>query len=133
MALMNFLNRTIFDHGAVQQLATVLTNHGITRPLLCTDQGLVRLGMVRKLADQLGNDFPLSIFDGTPENPTQDAVLEAVARYRRDGCDGAYRARISGRRSPKHGWASAQNRNYENLFSARAKDATGRAQRPHPA
>jgi len=88
MALMNFLNRTIFDHGAVQQLATVLMNHGITRPLLCTDQGLVRLGMVRKLADQLGNDFPLSIFDGTPENPTQDAVLEAVARYRRDGCDG---------------------------------------------
>ena len=32
--------------------------------------------------------MPLTIFDGTPENPTQMAVEEAVAMYQEAGCDG---------------------------------------------
>ena len=88
MATLTFMTHTIFDHGASAQLGQVLAQHGIRRPLLCTDRGLVCLGMVDDLAAGLGNDAALSIFDGTPENPTQMAVEEAVAKYREADCDG---------------------------------------------
>lgn len=88
MANLTFLNNNIFDHGASNQLGEVLAAHGIKKPLLCTDQGLVKLGMVRELAAKLSNDVSPSIFDETPENPTQAAVEKAVERYREDGCDG---------------------------------------------
>jgi alcohol dehydrogenase class IV len=82
------MNQTIFDHGASTQLGQVLAQHGIRRPLLCTDKGLVNLGMVTDLVSHLGNDAALTIFDGTPENPTQMAVEDAVELYRASGCDG---------------------------------------------
>lgn len=88
MATLTFMNQTIFDHGASNQLGQVLAMHGIRRPLLCTDKGLVNLGMVTDLVSHLGNDAALTIFDGTPENPTQMAVEEAVAKYQEAGCDG---------------------------------------------
>ena len=88
MATLTFLTQTIFDHGASQQLGRVLELHGIERPLLCTDRGLVDLGMVAELAATLGNERAPTVFDGTPENPTQAAVEEAAALYRDEGCDG---------------------------------------------
>ena len=88
MANLTFMNQTIFDHGASTQLGQVLAQHGIRRPLLCTDKGLVNLGMVTDLVSHLGNDAALTIFDGTPENPTQLAVEDAVELYRASGCDG---------------------------------------------
>ena len=88
MATLTFMTHTIFDHGASGQLGQVLAQYGITRPLLCTDKGLVNLGMVTDLAAKLGNDAGLTIFDGTPENPTQMAVEEAVEKYIEAGCDG---------------------------------------------
>ena len=88
MAALTFLNNTIFDNGASSQIDAVLTSHGIKRPLLCTDKGLVELGMVRDLAAKLSNEVSRSIFDGTPENPTQQAVEEAVQQYKEQDCDG---------------------------------------------
>ena len=88
MANLTFMNHTIFDHGATAQLGQVLMQHGIRRPLLCTDKGLVNLGMVTDLAANLGNDAALTIYDGTPENPIQNSVEEATAKYLEAGCDG---------------------------------------------
>lgn len=88
MATLTFLTHTIFDHGASQQLAQVLGQHGIQRPLLCTDPGLVELGMVNELLAALGNEFAATVYDGTPANPTQAAVEAAAERYRQAECDG---------------------------------------------
>ena len=88
MTTLTFINQTLFENGASAQLENVLSMHGIKRPLLCTDQGLVELGMARDLAAKLSNKISLSIFDRTPENPTQAAVEEAVSRYKEDDCDG---------------------------------------------
>ena len=88
MATLTFMTQTIFDHGASEQLGQVLAMHGIRRPLLCTDKGLVDLGMVDGLAAHAGNEAALTIYDGTPENPTQAAVDAAVATYREADCDG---------------------------------------------
>jgi len=88
MASLTFMNQTIFDNGASTQLGSVLIEHGIRRPLLCTDKGLVNLGMVSQVVAHLGNDAALTIFDGTPENPTQWSVEEAVRLYQASRCDG---------------------------------------------
>ena len=88
MATLTFITHTIFDHGASRQLAKVLGRHGIRRPLLCTDRGLVDLGMVADLAGHLGNGHETTIFDRTPANPTQAAVEEAAGLYRQADCDG---------------------------------------------
>ncbi len=88
MATLTFVNNTLFENGAVAQLAGVLAMHGIQRPLLCTDKGLVKLGLVRNVAATLSNDIALSIFDDTPENPTQWAVEAAKMQYIEHGCDG---------------------------------------------
>ena len=88
MATLTFLTHTIFDHGASEQLGKVLDMHGIRRPLLCTDPGLVELGMVSDLAGRLGNDVATTIFDRTPANPTQAAVKAAAKLYREAECDG---------------------------------------------
>lgn len=88
MANLTFLNQTLFDHGASQQLAAVLASHGLRRPLLCTDAGLVKLGMVNELVGHLDNHSALTIFDKTPENPTESAVRDALTLYRDADCDG---------------------------------------------
>ena len=88
MTTLTFMTHTIFEHGASAQLGKVLAQHGLRRPLLCTDRGLVNLGMVDDLAAALGNDSALTVFDGTPENPTQAAVEEAVEKYIEADCDG---------------------------------------------
>jgi len=88
MATLTFLTNTLFDHNATQQLPQVLERLGIQRPLVCTDRGLVDLGMVSNLTALVGNNAAMTVFDGTPENPTQAAVEEAVATYRRADCDG---------------------------------------------
>jgi len=88
VATLTFMTHTIFDHGASEQLAKVLGQHGIRRPLLCTDPGLVALGMVAELVGRLGNDYTTTIFDQTPANPTQAAVEAAAKLYREAACDG---------------------------------------------
>jgi alcohol dehydrogenase class IV len=88
MAILTFMTQTLFEHGASRKLGQILAQHGIRRPLLCTDRGLVKLGLVDGLAAHLGDGIRLSVFDGTPENPTQAAALAAADRYRQDGCDG---------------------------------------------
>tara|TARA_B100002003_G_scaffold220765_1_gene223279 strand:- start:334 stop:1473 length:1140 start_codon:yes stop_codon:yes gene_type:complete len=88
LAILTFLTQTIFDHGAISQLGEVLRQQGITRPLICTDRGLTDLGMVADLRATLGNEIAVTVFDETPENPTEAAVLKAAAKYREAGCDG---------------------------------------------
>jgi len=45
MATLKFMNHTIFDHGASNQLDQVLAVHGIRRPLLCTDDAIADLSI----------------------------------------------------------------------------------------
>ncbi|MEM7465592.1 MAG: iron-containing alcohol dehydrogenase [Pseudomonadota bacterium] len=87
MATLTFMTHTMFDHGASKKLSKVLKTNGIQRPLVCTDKGLVQLGMVAELTSTIEGDA-VSVFDGTPENPTEAAVHEAVASYKDQGCDG---------------------------------------------
>ncbi|MCC5874138.1 MAG: iron-containing alcohol dehydrogenase [Gammaproteobacteria bacterium] len=88
MATLTFLTTTLFDHGVCRQLVDVLQSHGISRPLLCTDRGLVAAGIVEQIETVISNSVQSVRYDETPENPTEEAVLAAAERYRSEGCDG---------------------------------------------
>ncbi len=88
MAQLTFLNTAWFDHGALASLREALQRQGITRPLVCTDKGIVAAGILDVVRGQIGNEVQPTIYDGTPENPTEEAVLEAAKLYKENGCDG---------------------------------------------
>ncbi|MGE4219249.1 MAG: iron-containing alcohol dehydrogenase [Alphaproteobacteria bacterium] len=88
MPLITYLTTIQFDFGAVKLLGQEVAAVGIERPLVVTDKGLVQLGLAQRVLENLPKDMPVTMFDGTPENPTEEAILQATALYREAGCDG---------------------------------------------
>ncbi len=86
MATISYLTRIEFDFGLAAKLPDFCTELGLTRPLLVTDAGLTALGMTDRIAGVLGSRP--EIYDGTPPNPTEAAVMEALALYQEKQCDG---------------------------------------------
>ncbi|WP_193369448.1 iron-containing alcohol dehydrogenase [Pelagibius marinus] len=86
MATISYLTRIEFDEGLAKKLPDFCAELGMTRPLLVTDAGLTALG----LTAQIGGYFATmpAVYDGTPANPTEAAVLEALERYKAEKCDG---------------------------------------------
>ena len=88
MPALSFMNSPDFDFGAIATISDVLRGLGIKKPLICTDPGLVSIGLTNRLRDSLSNEFGWELYDQTPENPTEEAVEDALARYKEAGCDG---------------------------------------------
>jgi 4-hydroxybutyrate dehydrogenase len=87
MALINYVTQVQFEFGAIQLLKQECARIGITRPLIVTDAGVKAAGIVdRALAALAGMN--VTVFDQTPSNPTEAAVLAATALYKTSGCDG---------------------------------------------
>jgi 4-hydroxybutyrate dehydrogenase len=88
MAVINYITTIQFDFGAVKLLRDECARLGIARPMIVTDKGVRASGLLERVLGQFrGNDIP-PVFDGTPSNPTENAVREALAAYRESGCDG---------------------------------------------
>ncbi len=87
MASIYYITQVQFDFGAVRTVRAECERAGIRRPLICTDRGIVAAGLLQRLHDALG-DLPHAVFDGTPSNPTEAAVLQAVQAYRAHDADG---------------------------------------------
>jgi alcohol dehydrogenase class IV len=88
MALITYLTKIQFDFGALSLLSQELAQLGVRRPLVVTDKGCVAAGLLDRVRGVLPNDLDVTIFDGTPPNPTEAASLDALALYRERGCDG---------------------------------------------
>jgi alcohol dehydrogenase class IV len=86
MARITYLTGIEFGAGALNTLPDALKDFGITRPLLVADRGVVAAGLVAQALALLPAD--VAVYDGTPSNPTEEAVAEALALYRARGCDG---------------------------------------------
>jgi len=87
MARILYLTQIDIDPGTVRLLAGECRRCGITRPLVVTDRGVRAAGVLQPALDAL-EGLPHAVFDGTPSNPTEAAVRQAVALYREAGCDG---------------------------------------------
>lgn len=86
MSTINYLTRIEFGEGQVASLPEFLAALGVKRPLIATDKGLVASGLVGKVRKLVGDGAV--VFDGTPANPTEEAVNIAYALYKASGCDG---------------------------------------------
>jgi 4-hydroxybutyrate dehydrogenase len=87
MATIGYLTTTIFDFGAIKSLPAELNTLGIRRPLLVTDAGVQNAGIAEQVLSRL-DQSAITVFAGTPPNPTEEAVREGVVAYRDAGCDG---------------------------------------------
>ncbi len=90
MATINYLTTIEFGAGVVATLPEQLAALGITRPLIVSDRGLERTGLVASIA-ALCPDGTATFLD-VPTNPTESACLAALAVYREAGCDGVVAA-----------------------------------------
>ena len=61
MDQLNYINKPIFGHGALDQISLVLADMGIKKPLICTDQGIVTLGMLDDMRNLISNEFAHAI------------------------------------------------------------------------
>ena len=86
MSTINYLTRIEFGEGQAARLPEFLAALGIRKPLIATDKGLVATGLVGRIAATLAS--PPVVFDGTPANPTEEAVIAAHGVYVEQGCDG---------------------------------------------
>jgi alcohol dehydrogenase class IV len=88
MSLINYITQIQFESGAIRLLKSECERVGISRPLIVTDKGVRAAGIIDTVLNALGGDAPVAIYDGTPPNPNEAAVREAVAAYRAGECDG---------------------------------------------
>jgi choline dehydrogenase len=91
ISLRSFEVPTVVKHapGAVTCLADEIKALGCKRPMLVTDQGLVRAGVVDEATQGLkAGNVDYVLFDGVVPNPDIALVDGAAGMYRAEGCDG---------------------------------------------
>jgi 4-hydroxybutyrate dehydrogenase len=88
MATITYLTTIHFDFGALALLPGELKRLGVGCPLVVTDRGVASAGLLARVLEAIGSGFNAQVWDGTPANPTEDAVMAAAQLYRDRGCDG---------------------------------------------
>jgi len=88
MALINYITQIQFEFGAIGLLRQQCERVGIHRPLIVTDRGVKAAGIIDTVLDALAHAGTVALYDGTPPNPNEAAVREAVGAYMKGGCDG---------------------------------------------
>src|SRR5688572_17121478 len=78
-----------YGPGAIAELGPTAQQVKLTRALLVTDAGMVKLGIAgqaQSLLQEAG--VRVTVFDGVQPDPTLHNVEAGLALLRRDGCDG---------------------------------------------
>jgi alcohol dehydrogenase class IV len=78
-----YLTDIHFAEGAAAQLPAIVGRYGITKPLIVTDAGLRRAGLIDAIAPP-GS----TIFDAVDSNPTEANVLAGRENFQQNECDG---------------------------------------------
>jgi choline dehydrogenase len=89
--LRSFEVPTVVKHapGAISCLADEIKALGCKRPMLVTDQGLVRAGVADEATRALkAGNVDYVLFDGVVPNPDIQLVDGAAETYQAEGCDG---------------------------------------------
>jgi choline dehydrogenase len=89
--LRSFEVPTVVKHapGALECLADQVQALGVKRPMVVTDQGLVKAGLVERATAVLqAGAVDYVLFDGVVANPPIKLVDDAAARYKAERCDG---------------------------------------------
>ena len=88
MSVISYLTTIRFEAGAIRGLRDDLAALKIGRPLIVTDDGIVRCGLLDAVMAALSPEQAAGVFQDTPANPTERAVLAGLQHYREADCDG---------------------------------------------
>jgi alcohol dehydrogenase class IV len=88
MPLIKYLTDIQIEAGARRLLAGECQRVGIKKPLIVTDAGVRAAGVLQQVLDALPAEMRGAVYDGTPPNPHEKAVREAVAMFQQHDCDG---------------------------------------------
>src|SRR5262245_37318292 len=89
ITVMSFPTRIVLGPGAITQTPAELERHGVHRPLVVSDPGLVQVGLVKKLTDVLSAaGLDAAVFSQIDSNPVEANVDGGVAAYREHRADG---------------------------------------------
>lgn len=87
MALINYLTRIQFGFESLALLQEECDLLNVRRPLIVTDAGVHKAGILDRVLEQLSPQTVVTVFDATPPNPNEAAVRAAVLAYREGDCD----------------------------------------------
>ena len=86
LPLLPYREPTVVD--SLSGLAEVIRREELRKPLIVTDAGILRNGLVAPLQQVLdAAGVPYALYDGTQPNPTVANAEAALALYRAKGCD----------------------------------------------
>ena len=85
MNTMQYLTNITLAPGAIATLPDILRALGVRKPLLVTDQGVLRTTAYERVI--LAAAMEMALYADTPSNPTEEAVEDALAVYQHEGCD----------------------------------------------
>lgn len=91
MSIRSFEIPTMMKHGlgAINALADEARALRMTRPLIVTDPGVVKAGLLDRATARLkAANLSFAVFDGVAPNPPIALVDEGADVYRREECDG---------------------------------------------
>lgn len=78
----SYITDIYFGFGARTVIPALQQRFGMRNPLLVTDSGIVRSGLIDAVQASVG-----AVFAGVGTNPTEAAALDCLKQYRRDNCD----------------------------------------------
>jgi alcohol dehydrogenase class IV len=85
----SFPTRVVFGPGAIEQVADAASSLSIKHPLLATDPGIVRSGLLERLTALLSQrGLTWTLFDKVEGNPTEASVFPGVDIFHAEHCDG---------------------------------------------
>lgn len=87
VSIFAFPTRTLFGAGALGRLCDEIERLGMRRPLIVTDAGVIRAGLIERVTGAAPR-VSFALFDAVSPNPTEDNVLGGIQQYRRERCDG---------------------------------------------
>ena len=83
----SFPTKIVFGPGAIESVADTAKSFSIKRPLIVTDPGIVKSGLLDRLTDVLKRaNLDWSLFADVEANPTEQSVFPGVERYKSDNC-----------------------------------------------
>lgn len=79
---------TLIGEGSIGEIPRFLKSAGLTRALVITDAGLVKIGTVKLVTDVLdASGVPYAVYDRVEPNPSVRIVNEAAAKLAEGGYD----------------------------------------------
>ncbi len=84
----NFPTTVLFGEGSVAELAKRIVTQGLKQPLLVSDAGLKKIGILAKVSEALKSQgLNVTEFIDVHPNPIEDDVIAGASVYKEKNCD----------------------------------------------